>query len=190
MKKQKEVSIEQLLAAQKTSQPEVKKGSTPFIEDKNLEPLVDEYANIVRSYKELGIQKDLKEVAILERSGQEYKKNLGKKTSFKFKGVENNIVTVSHKNAFSKIEYDSELVNSPKFDTYFDKKRTLAFKNPSDENLSLVIEKLGQEKFLELFQVDLEIKVKEDMNERQFDPKIPEDFRKYIKQYKASLKVS
>jgi hypothetical protein len=72
-----------------------------------------------------------------------------------------------------------------KFDSFYEVKRTLTLSDTSNETISLLLEKLGEDTFKKIFAIKLSVETKDNMDLRQFE--LPEDARPA--QYKASIKI-
>ena len=111
--------------------------------------------------------------------------------TFNISGTSTPGVQVSFKDMFSEIssEVEPELkqLMGDDYNKNFKEVRTLTLKNTSDQNIEYLMEALGQEKFLELFDIKVAIACQSDMDRKQFS--LPTKVQLMIKQWKPSTKL-
>jgi hypothetical protein len=111
--------------------------------------------------------------------------------SFNFAGENSPGVQVVFADKFSEVPATEEkslrLVLGAKFDEYFEESRSLALSKTDDATIALLLEKLGEETFLDIFNIKIAVKTKKDMDRKQFD--LSEEVRSKIKQAKPGVKV-
>lgn len=102
-------------------------------------------------------------------------------------------VQVVYADKFSAIDADSPAEASlrealgSKFDSLFTEKRTVALDKTDDATIELLIEKLGEKLFLEIFKVRVQIAPVEGFDKLQFE--LPSQVRELVKQSKASVRL-
>lgn len=111
--------------------------------------------------------------------------------TFNVAGMETPGVQVSWKDAFKKIPQEKEEVFQKrlgdKFDTYFFQARELSLTDTSDEAIKLLLEKLGDKLFKEMFNIEVYLATKPDMDRKQFE--LPSDIRLGVIQHKPATKI-
>jgi hypothetical protein len=109
--------------------------------------------------------------------------------AFNFEGVKTEGVQVVFQDRFTQIPEDSEAVLrkavGKKYPEYFQDKRDIALKDPSDEVIEMLMEKLG-DNFDKLFKVKVSITTKPGMDRKQFE--LCYEARELFNQYKPSVK--
>lgn len=111
--------------------------------------------------------------------------------TFDVQGTDTPGVQVSFKDSFSDVPIEKkDLLRKKlgeKFDHFFEEKRKLSLKDAGDETIKFLMGKLGQEKFFELFNVEVSLTCRPEMDRKQFD--LSPEVRMAIKQNKPSVKV-
>lgn len=153
---------------------------------------VNEFADLSQQIADLETKRDLEGAVILARTFDSYKESNGSQGSFKIKG-DKKTATISYVNKFSpKIETSPALEAHPLFNTFFKKVHSISLKGDDpvkiSENVAFLRDKLGDEVFKNIFNVEKKVLVVNDMNVKQFA--LPPELRPYVKQNKASIKMS
>src|SRR5277367_6115440 len=73
------------------------------------------------------------------------------------------------------------------FRTYFEEKRSLSLTKTDDDTIKMLLEKLGEKTFTEIFKINVTINPKKDMDRNQFD--LPAEVRGLLKQANAGVKI-
>lgn len=137
---------------------------------------------------------DVLEAELLEQVYPEYE--AGAKSDFNktynLAGTNTPGVQVSYKDSFKEIPLEKESFLrerlGDKFNQYFEQVRKISLLDTSNDTISLLLEKLGEETFARIFKIEMSVGTRTDMDRRQFE--LPEDIRKNVcQQYKAALKI-
>lgn len=164
-KSEKQIDINNLLGG--VTKTEKKNSKIPVISS-NVSDEITKYVILDRQSKDLKAKMDILKEKIVGSAKNEYEKSQGKVTSFKLNGNEKEVATVSFKNQFKKLDFNPEYANLKGFEDLFEETREIKFKNPDDKTIVYLAEKLGVEKFQELFETTRKYSGKEDLNEKQF----------------------
>ena len=146
----------------------------------------------IKDFKNAKVAMEIAEEAITLKSKVWYADQKGERNSVKFMGTLGTVL-VTYKDAFLKIsaEISQQLksILGNKFENFFKEKRIIKLKETAtdDQTITLLLNKLGEEKFLEIFDIEIVTVTNEDMDRKQFQ--LPEDARNLINQFKASLRV-
>jgi len=109
--------------------------------------------------------------------------------TFNIAGEETPGVQISFKDAFKKIpiERQAELqeILGDHFGDFYFQKRDLSLTDTSDETITMLMEKLGDDTFRAVFKIDLSVGTVPGMDRKQFE--LPEEARP--EQYKGALKI-
>jgi hypothetical protein len=167
-----------------------KKNGIPEIEGQG--ELADRAYNANKAMKDATATYKALEAQILDVTAEEYEARAGSgdfTKTLNVQGVATPGVQVSYKDAFSDIPIEEKeaLVErlGDRFEQYFEEKRVLTLSDTSDATVKLLLDKLGEDTFRQIFEIKVSIATKADMDRRQFD--LPEDVRPA--QYKASVKI-
>lgn len=172
---------------------DTKKSKIPLINEPEMHESVNDYISANRELKDAKVKLEIAEKTVIEAGDNWYKKQSGELNSVKFAGTEG-AVLVTYKDAFVKITKDIadelKLRLKEKFDNFFREKRVIKLKDSATGNdtIEFLVKTLGQEKFIELFDVEINTVAVEDMDKKQFE--LNESVRSLISQYKPSLRVS
>ena len=167
------------------------KSKIPIIDNKIYYKDVDDYIAKNKDFKNAKVAMEIAEEAITLKSKVWYADQKGERTSVKFMGTLGTVL-VTYKDAFLKIsaEISQQLksILGNKFENFFKEKRIIKLKETAtdDQTITLLLNKLGEEKFLEIFDIEIVTVTNEDMDRKQFQ--LPEDARNLINQFKASLR--
>ncbi|HBD95354.1 MAG TPA: hypothetical protein DC057_14395 [Spirochaetia bacterium] len=168
------------------------KSKIPIIDNKIYYKDVDDYIAKNKDFKNAKVAMEIAEEAITLKSKVWYADQKGERNSVKFMGTLGTVL-VTYKDAFLKIsaEISQQLksILGNKFENFFKEKRIIKLKETAtdDQTITLLLNKLGEEKFLEIFDIEIVTVTNEDMDRKQFQ--LPEDARNLINQFKASLRV-
>lgn len=194
----KTLDINAFLAQANSANETRSKSKIPIIDDKNLYEAVDLYIKKNQALKNAKTELELSEQPLIAFGKSWYNNLKGTSNSVKYIG-ESGSILITFKDAFTKIskEVADQLksILKNKFNNYFKEKRTIAIKasiTEDDKNyvkiIEFLLEKLGEEKFLEIFDVELVTVPIEDFDKKQFE--VSEDVRNLVQQYKPALRIS
>lgn len=173
-----------------TSKPGAKKKDHPEVD--SAKGLADATYHAYKAVKDAeaafaACEGQLLEIVRPEYEGHAKAGNFAK--TFNVAGDETPGVQVSYKDMFKKVplERESELRErlGDKFDNFYYQKRDLSLKDTSDEVVTLLLQKLGEDTFRNIFKIEISIACKPDMDRKQWE--LAEDCRP--EQYKAALKI-
>lgn len=188
-KKSGTVNIDDFLSGIATTKKSSKKSDMPEVAGH--ESLVDELIELYRTKKDAESAFRSQEEDLLKAARDVYEEGIKSQRfnkTFAFLGKIHSAMKVSFKDKFSDLpkEAESKLrgLLGDRFDIFFEKKREIKLLNTSDETVALLLEKLGPEKFKDIFQIEIKIKVKEGVDRRQFE--LPLEVQNMLKQDKAA----
>jgi len=179
-------------AAQNTT--EKKASKTPVVTGS--EAMSDKLATLYREYKTAEGVYQAEEEIFLKAARAEYQQRSerGEHTkSMNYAGSTTGGVQVVFTDRFCALDANQEVglrqELGANFDRFFEQRREISIKTPSDSTIQLLLEKLGPEQFRQIFDVKLTLVAKSDMDRNQFQ--IPEEVRTLsgIKQFKPAVKV-
>ena len=181
------VDIDQLFKTKTAST--TSKSKIPIIDvEKPIKQAVKNYIETKKEIDNLTAELEINGAIILNETGKRYEASKGDIASYKINS-DSGMITISYKNAFSKPGNDPELLEHEKCMEFFRNKRSISIKEEKleeKETISFLIEQIGMEKFSTIFDLKQELVAKDDLNKSQFDA--PEEIKRFIKQYKASIK--
>jgi hypothetical protein len=186
-------SISKLLKDNNTAAPKKK---TSAVEVTDHGKLADEVAAAKIAAEDAATLFQTKEAELLAVASGIYAQHAKDGTfskSYNFKGEEDPGVQVVYSDKFSDLPGDAEegikeaLGDEFDFDAYFEEKRVLTLSKTDDDTVKFLMEKLGEEKFLDLFAIKVTLSAKDDMDRKQFD--LPEAVRAQLKQNKGAVKL-
>lgn len=167
------------------------KGGVPMIS--GLESKADQLAGLYDAFKQAEAEFRALEGEVLVETDSLYEKRAQDgqfSKSLNLEGNKTNGIQVTYQNKFVSIPSENEgelkTILGEKFNTYFEQKRDLKLQVTDDKTIQLLIDKLGEKVFFEIFSIDVSIVPKGDMDRNQFN--LPEQARAFLKQYKASVK--
>lgn len=191
MSKQNSNSVADLLNKVAKKTDSTKKSKVPIIDDSNFHSEVNDFVIKNREFKNAKTAMELAGEAIMARGSEWYTEQKGNLNSVKYAGTEGNVL-VTYKDSFSKITpeiaEDLKKTLKGKFDDYFQEKRTIALKETNDDAIDYLLKTLGEEKFVEIFEVKIDTVVVPDMDKKQFE--LPDSARSLISQFKPALRAS
>jgi len=196
MAKKKKVDVSDFLNSNAGAKPKAgKKNGIPELTESG--ELADKIVEANKLMKDSKAAHAALEAQLLEIVAPKYESHATSGTftkSFNVIGEETPGVQVTYKDKFSAISIDekdtieADLEDAEQeFDTYFEERRVLTLVDTSDETVQLLIEKLGPEKFKQIFEIKLSLAAKPDMDRKQFS--LPEKVKWLVSQDKASVKV-
>lgn len=156
----------------------------------------DEYVALRAQIADLEARANVLESGIVIVSGRIYSEralsgNFAK--SMNLDGETTPGVQVTYSDKFSTIEADSEAESElrkavgKRFDELFEEKREISLEKSDDATIQLLLEKLGEEAFAEIFKVKVRIAAKKGFDKIQFE--LPPQVREIVKQASPSVKV-
>jgi len=185
----KSIDVDEFLNEIATTKKSKGKSDMPEITGK--EDLVDELIDLYQTWKDAEASFRSQESDLLQAAKEVYEERFKMQKfakSFAFLGKVHSAMKVTFKDKFSDLQKNTEPrlreLLGEKFDSFFEKKREIKLLDTSDETVSLLVEKLGPEKFKDIFQIEVKIKVKPDMDRRQFE--LPQEIRAMLTQDKAA----
>lgn len=183
-------SISKLLKS--ASEDNKKKKSGACVVD-SFRGLADEMNDLKIAFEDAEAAFRTKEVELLNVANNLYSEHATSdfSKSFNFVGDETPGVQVVFTDKFSEMPAEVEPAireqMGDKFDNYFQENRKLELTQTDDATIKLLMDKLGEEKFLEIFKIKVTVGVKADMDRKQFE--LPASVRAMLKQNKASVKL-
>jgi len=183
-------SVADLLNKVAKTTDDKKKSKVPIIDDPNFRTEVDEYISKNRDFKNAKVALELAETSVIEKGSAWYAEQKGVLNSVKFAGTEG-AVLVTYKDVFSKVNDIAEDLKGKlknKFDDFFQEKRTIKLKETSDDTIDFLLKTLGEEKFIEIFEVSIDTVAVSEMDQKQFE--LPVAVREMLNQSKPALRVS
>jgi hypothetical protein len=183
-------SVADLLKSVAKTTDDKKKSKVPIVDDPSFHTEIDEYITKNRDFKNAKVALELAETSVIEKGSAWYAEQKGVLNSVKYAGTEG-AVLVTYKDVFSKVNDIAEDLKGKlknKFDDYFQEKRTIKLKETSDDTIDFLLKALGEEKFIEIFEVSIDTVAVSEMDQKQFE--LPVAVREMLSQAKASLRVS
>jgi hypothetical protein len=112
--------------------------------------------------------------------------------SFNVLGASSDGVQVTFTDRFSAIPGDMEdtlqkSVTGDQYKTLFEEKRVLTLAKTDDDTIKMLVEKLGEKTFSDIFKINVSIAPKKDMDRNQF--KLPAEVRSLLNQAKPGVKL-
>jgi hypothetical protein len=184
-------SISKLLKGASEETAKAKKTSTPGNADHT--SLADRNYVAKVAFEEAEANFRIVEAELLVVATQNYVENAHSNfsKSTNFLGSKTSGVQVTFTDRFSDLPVESEEglreVLGDKYGNFFEESRKLELTKTDDSTIQLLIKKLGEETFLEIFKIKVSIKAKDDLDRKQFD--LPESVRSQLKQAKPSVKL-
>lgn len=111
--------------------------------------------------------------------------------SFNVKGTSTDGIQITYRDVFSKISFDKKSALKSflgkKYDECFHDVREISVRDTTDETITLLRQKLGDEDFRKIFKIELSIATNEGMDKKQFS--LPDTIKPFLVQSKPSIKV-
>jgi hypothetical protein len=170
-----------------------KKRESSAVEINEFGKLADEVAATKVAYEDAEAAFRLKESEILEVANHIYSERAKSEfsKSYNFVGQADPGVQVVYTDRFSDLPAESEPglreALGDRYENFFEESRKLELSKTDDATIQLLIKKLGEETFLDIFKIKVAIKAKSDMDRKQFD--LPETVRQQLKQAKPGVKL-
>lgn len=192
-KEHPEISLDQLKQCHKCLK-DVKEGSAHCEHCGSSTNLSDLVYTAYEALKDAEANYRTIESTVVDQVREHYEEYAGEgnfSKTFDVEGTDTPGVQVSFKDAFCDIDIEKEDILrkklGEKFDQYFQQVRKMELKDTSDATVAFLMEKLGQEKFLELFAIKMHIGCKPDFDRRQFE--LSPEVRLVVKQHKPAVKI-
>lgn len=192
-KERPEISLDQLKQCNKCLK-DVKDSSTHCEYCGSSTNLSDLVYGAYEAFKDAEANYRTVESTLVEQVRKHYEEFAGEgnfSKTFDVEGTDTPGVQVSFKDNFCDIDVEKEdLLHKKlgqKFDQYFQQVREMELKDTSDATVHFLMEKLGQEKFLELFAIKMHISCKPDFDRRQWE--LSQEIRLVVRQHKPAVKI-
>lgn len=169
--------------------------------DKSVQKLADDVVEAKRALIDAEGRYSILEKEMLDQAGRIYadRAEAGHfAKSMNIDGVETQGVQVVYTDKFSAIDVSVNGEANPlesqlrklvgkRFDSLFEEKRTVQMSKTDDKTIALLMEKLGEEVFFDIFQIRVQVAPVKGFDQIQFE--LPAQVREIVKQSKASVRL-
>lgn len=169
--------------------------------DKSVQKLADQVVDAKRALIDAEGRYSILEKEIVEKSDRIYANRAEAghfAKSMNIDGIETTGVQIVYTDKFTGIDTQVNGKDNPqeknlrkilgkRFDSLFEERRTVSMVKADDKTIDLLVEKLGEDVFLDIFQIRVQIVPSKGFDEAQFE--LPAQVREIVKQAKPSVRL-